>query len=119
LKNRAAAAVRWRRPYKPEQRDELAAPQFIELHSIQSSQGRFAGYRMGRDQSAGIGAAIGTKRQTPSAKRMSPALDRVHSDAFSTLPRRQLQSQIAVDAGEQLLINRRGRRTADPSSGLH
>jgi hypothetical protein len=98
LKNRAAAAVRWRRPYKAEQRDELAAPQFIELHSIQSSQGRFAGYRMGRDQSAGIGAAIGTKRQTPSAKRMSPALGRVHSDAFSTLPRRQLQSQIAVDA---------------------
>jgi hypothetical protein len=25
-------------------------------HSTRSSQGRFAGYRMGRDQSAGIGA---------------------------------------------------------------
>jgi len=58
-----------------EEHDERAASQFIELHSIPSSQGRFAGYRMGTDQSAGIGAAIGTKRQTPSAKRMSPAAD--------------------------------------------
>jgi hypothetical protein len=31
-----------------------AASQFIELHSIPSSQGRFAGYRMVRDQSADI-----------------------------------------------------------------
>jgi hypothetical protein len=58
-----------------EKRYELAASQFIELHSIPASQGRFAGYRMGTDQSAGIGAAIGTKRQTPSAKRISPAAD--------------------------------------------
>src|SRR5262249_23515555 len=29
-----------------EQRDELAASQFIASHSIPSSQGRFAGYRM-------------------------------------------------------------------------
>jgi hypothetical protein len=37
-----------------EQRDELAPSQFIELYSIPSSQGRFAGYRMGRDRSAGL-----------------------------------------------------------------
>jgi hypothetical protein len=39
-----------------EKRDELASLQLIELHSIPFSQGRFAGYRMRRDQSAGIGA---------------------------------------------------------------
>jgi hypothetical protein len=38
------------------ERDELAPFQMIELHSVPASQGRFAGYRMGRDQSAGIGA---------------------------------------------------------------
>jgi hypothetical protein len=37
-----------------EQRDELAAFQLIELHSIPASQGRVAGYRIGSDQSAGI-----------------------------------------------------------------
>jgi hypothetical protein len=37
-----------------EQRDEVASFQLIELHSIPASQGRFAGYRMDRDQSAGI-----------------------------------------------------------------
>jgi hypothetical protein len=37
-----------------EERDELATSQLIEWHSIPSNQGRFAGYRMGRDQSAGI-----------------------------------------------------------------
>jgi hypothetical protein len=39
-----------------EQRDEFAPLQLIELHSIPSRQHRFAGYRMGRDQSAGIGS---------------------------------------------------------------
>jgi hypothetical protein len=37
-----------------EQRDERTPFQLIELHSIPSGQVRFAGYRMGRDQSAGI-----------------------------------------------------------------
>src|SRR5215831_3420133 len=35
----------------PPSQDELATSQFIELHSIPSSQGRIAGYRIGRDQS--------------------------------------------------------------------
>jgi hypothetical protein len=35
-----------------EQRDEFAAPQLIELHSISASQGPIAGYRS-EDQSAG------------------------------------------------------------------
>jgi hypothetical protein len=35
------------------QRDEIASSQLIELHSIRASQGRIAGYRIGRDQSAG------------------------------------------------------------------
>src|SRR5262249_39995879 len=39
-----------------EKRYELAPFQLIELHSKPTSQGRFAGYRIGRDQSAGIGA---------------------------------------------------------------
>src|SRR5262249_18363359 len=39
-----------------EQADELATFQLIELHSIPSSQGRCAGYRIDGDQSAGIGA---------------------------------------------------------------
>ena len=39
-----------------EQRDEVAPSQLVELHSIPSSQGRFEGYRMGRDRSAGLGA---------------------------------------------------------------
>jgi hypothetical protein len=38
-----------------EQRDELAAFQLIELHSIPASQGRIAGYRIGEDQSGGNG----------------------------------------------------------------
>jgi hypothetical protein len=37
-----------------EQRDELAAFQLIELHSIPASQGRVAGYRIASDQSAGM-----------------------------------------------------------------
>src|SRR5215831_3989913 len=44
-------------------RARVAAPQLIELHSIPSSQGRFAGYRMGRDHSAGC---------LPSQARFSP-----------------------------------------------
>ena len=39
-----------------EQGDKLAPLQLIKLHSIPASQRRIAGYRMGRDQSAGIGA---------------------------------------------------------------
>jgi hypothetical protein len=35
-----------------EQRDELASSQLIELHSIATSHGRIAGYRIGEDQSA-------------------------------------------------------------------
>ena len=41
-----------------EQRDELAAFQLIELHSVPASQGRITGYRIGRDQSAGTQAVI-------------------------------------------------------------
>jgi hypothetical protein len=41
-----------------EQRDELAPFQLIELHSIPTSQGRIAGYRIGSDQSADIGATV-------------------------------------------------------------
>src|SRR5262245_6893126 len=39
-----------------EKQYELAPFQLIELHSKPTSQRRFAGYRIGRDQSAGIGA---------------------------------------------------------------
>jgi hypothetical protein len=42
-----------------EKRDELAAFQLIELHSIPSSQGCFAGYRIGEDQSGGIRSRAG------------------------------------------------------------
>src|SRR5262249_57987164 len=50
-----------RRAYLPscraaDQRNEIAASQFMEMHSIPLSQDRVAGYRMGRDQSAGIAA---------------------------------------------------------------
>jgi hypothetical protein len=38
-----------------EQRDEIAAFELIELHSIPASQGRIAGYRIGEDQSGGNG----------------------------------------------------------------
>jgi hypothetical protein len=38
-----------------EQRDELAPFQLIELHPLPASQGRIAGYRIGEDQSGGIG----------------------------------------------------------------
>jgi hypothetical protein len=41
-----------------EQRDELAAFQLIELHSILASQGQIVGYRIGEDQSAGNGAIL-------------------------------------------------------------
>jgi hypothetical protein len=34
----------------------MASSQLIELHSIPTSQGRIAGYRIGNGQSAGIGA---------------------------------------------------------------
>jgi hypothetical protein len=37
-----------------EQRDELAAPELIEWHSV-PSQGRIAGYRISEDQSGGTG----------------------------------------------------------------
>jgi hypothetical protein len=46
-----------------EQRDELAPFQLIELHSIPASQGRIAGYRIGSDQSAGIGATVQPDRR--------------------------------------------------------
>jgi hypothetical protein len=41
-----------------EQRDELAAFQLIELHSIPASRGRVAGYRIGNGQSAGAGVIL-------------------------------------------------------------
>src|SRR5262245_3125794 len=37
----------------PEQRDELAPFQLIELHAVPTSQGRIIGYRIGEDQSGG------------------------------------------------------------------
>jgi len=36
-----------------QQRDEIAPSQLIGLHSVPASQGRFAGYRIGEEQSAG------------------------------------------------------------------
>src|SRR5262249_2416391 len=53
-----------------EQRYELAPFQLIELHSKPTSQGRFAGYRVGRDQSAGIGALA---KASPSSAMLTPA----------------------------------------------
>jgi hypothetical protein len=41
-----------------EQRDELAAFQLIELHSIPASQGRTVGYRIDEDQSGGNGTIL-------------------------------------------------------------
>src|SRR5262245_35073436 len=35
-----------------------ATSQFIELHSIPASQGRITGYRIGAEQSAGIGTTV-------------------------------------------------------------
>jgi len=56
-----------------EQRDERASFQLIELHSFPASQGRIAGYRIGRDQSAyvraqlahskGLSVSLGTGRR--------------------------------------------------------
>jgi hypothetical protein len=46
----------------PNQRDELAAFQLIELHSVPVSQGRIIGYRIGEDQSAGIASLAGRSR---------------------------------------------------------
>jgi hypothetical protein len=42
------------RSHAAEQRDELAAFQIIELHSIPASQDRVAGYRIDGDQSVGV-----------------------------------------------------------------
>src|SRR5215470_9112908 len=53
-----------------EQGYELAPFQLIELHSKPTSQGRFAGYRIGRDQSAGIGALA---KASPSSAMLTPA----------------------------------------------
>ena len=44
------------RRHAADKRDELAAFQLIELHSVPIGQGRIAGYRIGGEQSAGIGA---------------------------------------------------------------
>jgi hypothetical protein len=55
-RTRSPCCARGERPRSrraAEQRDEVAASQFIELHSNPSSQGRFAGYRIGEEQSAG------------------------------------------------------------------
>src|SRR5215470_17964227 len=41
-----------------EQGHELAPFQLIELHSIPASQGRISGYRIGKDQSGGIGTIL-------------------------------------------------------------
>jgi hypothetical protein len=50
---RRRAYTKKQRDPTAEQRDELAAFQLIELHSVPASQGRFAGYRIGEEQSAG------------------------------------------------------------------
>jgi hypothetical protein len=52
-RHRRLLCTRNERPHRhraAEQRDELAALQLIELHSIPASQGRIAGYRIGEDQ---------------------------------------------------------------------
>src|SRR5215831_855719 len=54
-----ASRERPRRRRAAEQRDELAAFQSIELHSIPASQGRIAGYRISNGQSAGIRSRAG------------------------------------------------------------
>ena len=41
-----------------EQRDERAAFQLVELHSVPASQGRIAGYRIGEDQSGRNGTVL-------------------------------------------------------------
>jgi hypothetical protein len=41
-----------------EQRDKLASFHLIELHSTPASQGRIAGYRIGRVQSGGNGTIL-------------------------------------------------------------
>src|SRR5262245_10122936 len=48
-----------------EQRDKLAASQLIELHSVPCQP--IAGYRIGRDQSAGIGALARLPPSSPGA----------------------------------------------------
>jgi hypothetical protein len=48
-----ARRERPRRRCTTEQRYELAASQFIELHSSPSGQGRIAEYRIGEEQSGG------------------------------------------------------------------
>jgi hypothetical protein len=40
------------------ERQELAPFQLIEMHSIPASQGRFAGYRIGEEQSAVVGTVL-------------------------------------------------------------
>jgi hypothetical protein len=41
-----------------EQRDELAPSQLIEEHSVPTSQGRIAGYQIGKAQSGGNGTIL-------------------------------------------------------------
>jgi hypothetical protein len=56
-RHRRLLRARRQRPHSrsaAQERDEVAALQLIELHSIPASQGRVAGYRIGGDQSAGI-----------------------------------------------------------------
>jgi hypothetical protein len=65
-----------------DERNELAASQFIELHSIPSSQGRFAGYRIGRDQSADMRTIAAISRRTFSGSDRIESRPVVHEAAL-------------------------------------
>jgi hypothetical protein len=52
------AAAAWPLAARAQQRDEIAAFQLIEVHSIPASQVQIAEYRIGADRSAGIAGIL-------------------------------------------------------------
>ncbi len=86
-----------------EKRDELAAFQLIELHSLPISQGRIAGYRTAEDQSAVPGpgpVADFWKPETTQAINIGPPIDIVRIS--QTILGRSSQPEPSASASKDL-----------------